>query len=278
MQIALMLILSLVATVIASFLGALLALGSLKLPKIALDLMQNFAVGGIFALVFIEIFPEAVENFLPTTSDDTFLATLYTVLIALAAGITFFVIHELTHGLAHHHKEDKDDSQVCEDHGHTVDIYSHHESVLAASFIFLLAIAVHNIPEGLSLGVLFTDLNENQIPMSGIIMTAILFIHNLMIGFTMGTSFLNAKKSKPFSALMTTLSSVPAYIFALVGFFLNYEMNPLVNSIIFSISAGSLLYVLFIELLPQTFYEYKNRFTFIFLLLGILLGGLLLAI
>ena len=92
----------------------------------------------------------------------------------------------------------------------------------------------------------------------------------------MASSFKLSGKKNGFSFLLTTLSSLPALIFALLGLFLtSLNLSNISSGIILSISSGSLLYVLFIELLPQAFKEYKSKYSFIYILLGILLTGFL---
>ena len=274
-----MIIFVIFGTVLATFLGALLASFSLKLSHKVLCGLQNFAIGGIFALIFIELIPEAIEGFNSVNSGtNKILNAFYVILIIVACGLLFFFLHELTHRLSHHHDHDKNDAEVCEDHGHTVEIFSSKNTTLVSALIFLSAISVHNIPEGLSFGVMFTNVNSSSISVVGITMACILFLHNLLIGFAMYHSFKNANKGNVFSISMTTLSSLPALIFAFIGFFLNYTLEGIATPIIFAISSGSLLYVLFIELLPNTYYEYKSKYSFVYILLGFALSLLLLNI
>ena len=160
-------------------------------------------------------------------------------------------------------------------HAHLVDVFKEKSSLLA-SFTFLGAIFVHNIPEGLSLGISFID---DGFPVDGTIMMVVLFIHNLIIGLSMCTSFLSTKRSNGFCLGMTTLSALPAYIFSIVGFFISsLNLSDLFNAIIFAVSTGSLLYVIFIELLPQALEEYKSRYTFLFVLLGIGVSAILISL
>lgn len=277
MQIFYLIIFTFIGSIFATFLGSILGINSLKFNKELVSGFQNFAIGAIIGLLFIELIPEGISSFISFYSSSILGAT-YSVLIILGTGLIFFFIHELTHLLTHHHDENKDDNEICENHGHTVDILKNKNSI-SAVFIFLLAIAVHNIPEGLSFGISFTSLKtEYNLPITGFIMTLIFFIHNILIGLSMGAEFKKAGKSSIFSILMTTISAMPSFIFALIGYFINYNFNELTNAIIYSISSGCLLYVLIIELLPQVFYEHKSKYSFIYLILGILVSIILLYI
>ena len=268
-----MFILSAFGTIGATFLGATFSKFVSNKRKEAFNFFQNFSVGGIIALLFFELIIEAVEHFQNGISDNL-LGALYTLLIVGGVGLIFFLIHEGLHKLSHHHEHDKNDDEDCVDHAHSTEVFNNN-SILLASFIFLLAISIHNIPEGLSLGINFNS-PGSTIPYQGIIMSVILLIHNFLIGFTMCNSFLHSNKSFKFSLLLTTLSALPAYVFAICGYFIStISINEVFLGTIFAISSGSLLYVLFIELLPQVFKEYKSKFTFLYILLGIVICGIL---
>lgn len=268
-----MFILSAFGTIGATFLGAIFSKFVSNKRKEVFNFSQNFSVGGIIALLFFELIIEAVEHFQNGISDNL-LGALYTLLIIGGVGLIFFLMHEGLHKLSHHHEHDKNDDEDCVDHAHSTEVFNNN-SILLASFIFLLAISIHNIPEGLSLGINFNS-PGSTIPYQGIIMSVILLIHNFLIGFTMCNSFLHSNKSFKFSLLLTTLSALPAYVFAICGYFIStISINEVFLGTIFAISSGSLLYVLFIELLPQVFKEYKSKFTFLYILLGIVICGIL---
>lgn len=268
-----MFILSAFGTIGATFLGAIFSKFVSNKRKEVFNFFQNFSVGGIIALLFFELIIEAVVHFQSGISDNS-LGALYTLLIIGGVGLIFFLMHEGLHKLSHHHEHDKNDDEDCVDHAHSTEVFNNN-SILLASFIFLLAISIHNIPEGLSLGINFNS-PDSTIPYQGIIMSVILLIHNFLIGFTMCNSFLHSNKSFKFSLLLTTLSALPAYVFAICGYFIStISINEVFLGTIFAISSGSLLYVLFIELLPQVFKEYKSKFTFLYILLGIVVCGIL---
>ena len=268
-----MFILSAFGTIGATFLGAIFSKFVSNKRKEVFNFFQNFSVGGIIALLFFELIIEAVEHFQSGISDNL-LGALYTLLIIGGVGLIFFLMHEGLHKLSHHHEHDKNDDEDCVDHAHSTEVFNNN-SILLASFIFLLAISIHNIPEGLSLGINFNS-PDSTIPYQGIIMSVILLIHNFLIGFTMCNSFLHSNKSFKFSLLLTTLSALPAYVFAICGYFIStISINEVFLGTIFAVSSGSLLYVLFIELLPQVFKEYKSKFTFLYILLGIIICGIL---
>ena len=267
-------IFSIFATIIATLLGALISKFNNKMPKLLESFLQNFSVGIVVGLLFFEMIVEAIENSTSYFSENKIIGILISVGIILVIGLLFFALHELLHKISNHHKKDNDDDEACEDHAHTSELITNNDNQIVAAILFLGAISIHNIPEGLSLGTIF-NVNTTSIPYVGITFSIALFIHNFFIGYTMCGSFLKSNKKFSFSLLMTLLSSVPAFLFSIIGYFVSVNDSALFNMIVFSISSGTLLYVLFIELLPQSFYNYKSKYSFLFILIGILVSILI---
>ena len=138
-------------TLIATFLGGFFSKLISNKRKEIFNFFQNFSVGGIIALLFFELIIEAIEHY-QTGINNNALGALYTLLIIAGVGLLFFFMHEGLHCLSHHHEHDNNDDEECVDHAHSTEVFKE-KSLLLASFIFLLAISVHNIPEGLSLGI-----------------------------------------------------------------------------------------------------------------------------
>lgn len=264
---------SFIATFVATILGSVLSLAFKKVNKEILSLLSNISLGAIIALLFLELIPESFESF--SNLENKVLSIFIPILIILGFGILFYVLHELTHHLSHHHDDDHDDSLSCVDHAHSGELLNSTRSTFINSLIFLSAIFVHNIPEGLSLGVSFIQL-DNAFPMNGMIMSIILFIHNLVIGFSLMNSFLSSKKNNKTSFLLTLISALPSFLLAIVGYFVScISINEIFIGVLLSLSSGSLLYVLFIELIPQAFYQFKSKYNFIYLIIGICIFSLL---
>ena len=261
-------------TFIATLIGSVLSLLSKKLPKIIFIFLQNFSIGAILAFLFIELFSHSFEHLNLYFNNDLY-GSLLSLGIILISGVLFFLLHELIHKFSHHHKEDHNDEEPCEDHAHSIELFNKSNSLLITSFIYLGAIFVHNVPEGITLGLSF--ISDSKVPLEGIIFSIVLLIHNLIIGFSMCSSFLSSGKSTKFSILMTLISSLPALILGIISYFIStISINNLFVGVLISISAGSLLFVIFIELIPQTLNEYKSRYSFLFILLGIVIVSFLL--
>lgn len=267
---------SLLGTIGGSILGSLLGLLFKNLHKEFLSFLSNFSLGSLLGLSLIEVFPEALEH-MHDAIDNYFLSTLAVCSIVLGVGLLFYLLHEGTHLLSHHHSHDKEDRSSCGDHAHSAEIFNE-KSLGFASFLFFIAISIHNIPEGLTLGGMFLE-TTNDVPINGIVTSIILLMHNVIIGYTMFNSFRLHEKSKSFSFSITILSALPAFVFALIGYFVStISLSPAFVGSLLAISAGSLLYVLIIEIIPIGLKDNKTKFSFIYVLLGIITFVLLISL
>ncbi len=268
-----MFIFTLVATIGGTLLGALVAHFS-QGHKEWLNFIQNFSTGSIIAFLFIDLLKESIDYMLEDMSTLGGIAIILG--IVLVVGVLFFVLHELIHRLTHHHSHDHHDDEVCDDHIHIDEIFGEEESnnsLLVTSFIFLAAIVVHNIPEGLVLGISFVD----ETWTAGLIFSCIMLLHNFVIGISMYTSFKNNHKSTGFSVGMCAVAASPAYILAIVGYFVgSIEVSSIFLGCVYAFAFGSLLYVLLIELLPQIFKKYKSTWSALYAILGFCVFGFLL--
>ena len=145
------------------------------------------------------------------------------------------------------------------------------DTLYKIGILSIIILVIHNIPEGLSLGVTFAS-NTNL----GITMSLLMIgIHNLIVGFMISQSFLEYKNNKLQAFLITSIVGLISYIFVIVGYY-TYSINELSSSIMLCISAGALLYVLLKELLPVYFKKYYDSYSLISIIVGIcLIAGLI---
>jgi len=267
-------IFSFIGIIIGSVLGGVFSLFNNKLNKNLLSFLQAFSIGIILALIFFELFHESFEGFYDLFPNNNLYPILLGSSIILATFLFFFILHLVLDKFVFNKKEHEDhEDEVCDDHIHSHSFNS--ESNPLSSIVFLVAIFIHNVPEGLSLGSFFIG---DTFPISGLIISLSMFIHNLIIGYSMGTSFSFSNKSKKFIILMCIISALPSFVFSIVGYFLSTSFDVTITSIIFSISTGSLLFVLIKELLPQLFVKYHSKFNSIYLVIGLILGIILINI
>ena len=255
-----MFIFSFIGTVIFSLGGYLLAIFEKKFNKTLISILQGVALGSVIALLFLDIMIEAVEGF-----SSINYGYLISCGIILAVFLLFYLIHFISDKVLdkydkHNHLEIE---HSCEEHDLNL---SNSNSLKVSSLIFLFSIFIHNIPEGMSLGITF--LNNQYF---GIIMAILMIgIHNFTVGFMISDSFLNSG-SKKINILMSILIiSLVSYGFSIFGYFIS-SINEIFAAVMFSFSAGALLFVLFKELLPVYFKKYNSNLSIIFLIISFII-------
>lgn len=110
------------------------------------------------------------------------------------------------------------------------------------------AITIHNVPEGLAIGIAFASGLENV----GLAIAFAIAVQNVPDGFAMAVPAIQSGLSKTRTAFYTTLSgAVPEPIAAVVGFTLVLiieELFPLAAGL----AAGAMLAVVFREIVPSS--------------------------
>ncbi|PSC70347.1 Cycloartenol synthase isoform B [Micractinium conductrix] len=111
-----------------------------------------------------------------------------------------------------------------------------------------LAIALHNIPEGLATFV--GALNNTKV---GASIAAAIAIHNVPEGICVGMPIYYATGSKWKGFLWGSLTGMAEPVGGLLGYVVLHEQDPLSFGIVFGIVAGMMVYVSVKELLPSAF-------------------------
>jgi solute carrier family 39 (zinc transporter), member 1/2/3 len=121
---------------------------------------------------------------------------------------------------------------------------------IGTAYLFLLAISVHSVFDGLSIG------SENsKWGFYGVLIAVC--SHKLLDGLALGIPIYNAKFSKFQSCACLLLSSLMTPFGILTGWLLSYSQNNLITAILLSLSLGSFIYISLIELLPAALSDQK---------------------
>ena len=131
----------------------------------------------------------------------------------------------------------------------------------------MLAIIVHNIPEGIA-----TFMATNVNVMLGISLAIAIALHNIPEGISISIPIYYATNSK-FKAIFYTLISALSEPFgALITYlFLSNYINDRIMGFLFGIIAGIMIHISMYELLP-TSKKYNNlKITYLFFILGVIL-------
>ena len=128
------------------------------------------------------------------------------------------------------------------------------KSKLKKTTMMVLAVTLHNIPEGMAVGVTFAGaiIGNSGITISGAIALAIgIAIQNFPEGAIISMPLKSEGVSKPKAFLYGTLSGVVEPIGAIITILLTNAVVPILPYIL-SFSAGGMIYVVVEELIPES--------------------------
>lgn len=141
--------------------------------------------------------------------------------------------------------------------------------LLRSGIIMLIAIGLHNIPEGIAIGA-----GGSHNLQLGTLLAIMIALHNIPEGMAIAAPLLAGGINKEKVILLTALSGAPTFIGGLLGVWLG-NISDTVIALSLSAAGGAMLYVVFGEIIPQSVVMTKNRVTTIVTLFGIIVGLLI---
>ena len=127
-------------------------------------------------------------------------------------------------------------------------------SHLGKSFMLVLAVTLHNIPEGMAVGVVLAGMLEGStaITSAGALALAIgIAVQNFPEGAIISAPLVSNGLSKPRAFLYGTLSGIVEPVGAILTILLTSLVTPVLPYIL-SFAAGAMIYVVVEELIPES--------------------------
>lgn len=219
--------------------GALLIFFKTKTNKIIIGSLA-FASGVMFAVSIFDLIPEAI-NLLHYKS----FIEIPLIVVFMVVGIVLSM---------------------------TIDKYlpttenSSKNGLFRVGIISMLAIIMHNIPEGIA-----TFMATNTDISLGISLTIAIALHNIPEGISIAVPIYYSTKSRRKALFYTLISGLSEPFGALLAFlFLKPFMNDFVMGLLMAMIAGIMTHISFYELLPTSL-KYKNKkLTYTFFIIGLL--------
>lgn len=143
---------------------------------------------------------------------------------------------------------------------------NNNDNLYKVGLISMLAIIMHNIPEGMA-----TFMASNTNISLGISLTIAIALHNIPEGISIAVPIYYSTNSKLKAILYTFISGLSEILGAVITYlFLKPLINDFLMGILFSLIAGIMLHISLTELLPTSL-NYKNKkMTFISFIIGII--------
>ena len=257
-----------VGTGLGGIIGAILQKDSNRV----VSLLLSFAGGVMLSVVCFDLVTEAIATEVG----------VLTVIFAVAMGVA--VIFLLNHLIDR--KTNPEVPHIDENHPKTADdldelIHSDHLkqhyakndnkfTLFIAGLVMASAIALHNVPEGMTIGASYAS-NEGVMGSAALILAILIGLHNIPEGMAVSVPLISGGMNKFKAVLITALSGVPTMIGALLGFLLG-EIGTLGLALSLGFASGAMLYVVFGEILPQAILMYHSKLPAFSTIIGILLG------
>lgn len=130
---------------------------------------------------------------------------------------------------------------------------SSNNTLFKVGLISMIAIILHNVPEGIA-----TFVSSTKDISLGISLAIAISLHNIPEGISISIPIYYATKSKLKALLYTFVSGISEPIGAIIAYlFLSKYVNDFIMSILLSVIAGIMISIAFYELLPTSL-KYKN--------------------
>ncbi len=233
------------------------------------SIMLSFAAGLMLAIIFFDFVPEATE-----LGEGAGHLTLVMLCIALGAAFIGILVHVIDKKAGKHMHccscvEDRESCATKSEHtGHKSP-----ESLKVAGLVLAAAIAMHNIPAGMSIGASFAA-SSGALMGDGITIAILMGLHSIPESMSLGVPFLHAGYTRAKTVGIAAIVGATTVAGSIVGFIVGgIGLFWLGMSLAFA--SGAMLYVLFGEILPEAFSLFDSKKPAVAVIVGILCGLLL---
>ena len=264
-----------IAGVAGTGLGGLIGALLQKDSKRAVSLLLSFAGGVMLSVVCFDLVVEAIETN----------AGIFTVIGAIAIGVAvtyllnYWIDRKTEPELAHideNHPKTADDLDELIHSDHLEHHYAQKDnklSLFVAGIVMACAIALHNVPEGMTIGASYAS-NDGVMGSAALVLAVLIGLHNIPEGMAVSVPLISGGMGKMKAVLITAASGIPTVLGALLGYLLG-EIGPLGLTLSLGFASGAMLYVVFGEILPQAILMYHSKLPAFSTIIGILVGMLI---
>ena len=263
------------AGVVGTGLGGLVGAMLQKDSKRTVSLLLSFAGGVMLSVVCFDLIVEAIETNVG----------IWIVVGAVAFGVAVtyllnYLIDRKTNPEVPHidanHPQTADDLDELIHSDHLEQHYVRKDSKLGlfvAGVVMACAIALHNVPEGMTIGASYAS-DDGVMGGAALVLAILIGLHNIPEGMAVSVPLISGGMPKWKAVLITAASGIPTVLGALLGYALG-EIGPLGLTLSLGFASGAMLYVVFGEILPQSYLMYHSKLPAFSAIVGILVGLLI---
>lgn len=258
-------------TGLGGLIGALLQKDSNRV----VSLLLSFAGGVMLSVVCFDLMPEAIAT----------QAGIWLVMLSIALGVVIIYLlnylidrrtnPEVPHIDEHHPRTADDLNELI--HSDHLDVHRAHKdnrlSLLIAGVVMACAIALHNVPEGMTIGASYAN-NGGVLGASALMLAVLIGLHNIPEGMAVSVPLISGGMGKARAVLLTALSGAPTILGALLGYLIG-DMGAVGLALSLGFASGAMLYVVFGEIIPQAILMYHSKLPAFSVIVGMLAGLLM---
>ena len=256
-------------------LGGLVGAMLQKDSKRTVSLLLSFAGGVMLSVVCFDLVTEAIET----------QVGIWTVVGAIAFGVAItyllnYLIDRKTNPEVPHidenHPQTADDLDELIHSDHLRQHYAKNDnklSLFVAGIVMAGAIALHNVPEGMTIGASYAS-NDATMGSAALVLAVLIGLHNIPEGMAVSVPLISGGMKRWKAVIITALSGIPTVIGAVLGYLLG-EIGALGLALSLGFASGAMLYVVFGEILPQAILMYHSKLPAFSAIIGMLVGLLI---
>ena len=258
-----------VGTGLGGVIGALLQKDSNR----TVSLLLSFAGGVMIGIVCFDLITEAID-----TGAGVVIAAI-AVGVAVIFLLNYWIDRRTNPEVPHideNHPKTADDLDELIHSDHFQEHHARQDSKLGlfvAGVVMACAIALHNVPEGMTIGASYAS-NNGVMGSAALVLAVLIGLHNIPEGMAVSVPLISGGMKKAKAVLITAASGIPTILGALLGYLLG-EIGPLGLTLSLGFASGAMLYVVFGEILPQSILMYHSKLPAFSAIVGILVGLLI---
>lgn len=270
-----LLLTTLLAGVGGTGLGGLIGAMLQKDSKRTVSLLLSFAGGVMLSVVCFDLVTEAIE----TNAGIWVVVGAITLGVAITYLLNYLIDRKTNPEVPHideNHPKTADDLDELIHSDHLQAHQSKRDSrmgLFIAGVVMACAIALHNIPEGMTIGASYAS-NNGAMGGAALVLAILIGLHNIPEGMAVSVPLISGGMSKWKAVLITACSGIPTVLGALLGYLLG-EIGPIGLTLSLGFASGAMLYVVFGEILPQSILMYHSKLPAFSAIVGILVGLLI---
>ena len=262
-------------TGLGGILGALVRTESNRI----VSLLLSATSGVMISIVCFELMVESLEAAQSVFSDGAVFVVCIAVLVGMAVVfLLIWLIDKRTEGEVPHtasslHPKTHDN---IDELSH-IDHYNQHlkehapkRELWVAGVVIACAIALHNIPEGMSIGASYNIDTEGGVSMA-LILAVLIGLHNIPEGMAVSVPLVAGGMKRIKAALLTAASGAPVVLGAWLGYWIG-DIGAIGLAASLGFASGAMLYVVFGEIIPQAVLMYRSKVPAFFVIIGMLIG------